>query len=184
LAVCLRGQEQGALGNLPHDQRQDFGKLVRSLEERFSPSNQTELYSTQLRERRQRAAESLPELGQEVRRLANLAYPTGPNDVKETLAKEQFIDALVSSDMRLRIKQARPTNLDDAVRHAVELEAFNKAEEKRGDCHGYIRTTVPTQGNSNMDNAITELIKKMQSALTNLQKEVKSLNYAQNSNSK
>ena len=113
-----------------------------------------------------------------------MAYPTGPNDVKETLAKEQFIDALVSSDMRLRIKQARSTNLNDAVRHAVELEAFNKAEEKRGDCHGYIRTTVPTQGNSNMDNAITELIKKMQSALTNLQKEVKSLNYAQNSNSK
>jgi hypothetical protein len=64
---------------------------------------------------RQRAAESLPELGQEIRRLANQAYHTAPNDVKETLAKEQFIDALVSSDMRLRIKQARPTNVNDAV---------------------------------------------------------------------
>ena len=68
--------------------------------------------------------------------------------------------------MRLRIKQARPTNLNDAVRHAVELETCNKAEEKRGDCYGYIRTTVPTRGNSNTDNAITELLKKMQSALT------------------
>jgi hypothetical protein len=50
LAVCLRGQAQGVIGNLPHDQRQDFDKLVRSLEERFSPSNQTELYRTQLLE--------------------------------------------------------------------------------------------------------------------------------------
>ena len=130
LVVCLRGQAQGVLGNLHHDQRQNFDKLVRSLEERFSPSNQTELYRTQFRERRQRAAESLSGLGQVIRPLANLACPTAPNDVKETLAKEQFIPALVSSDMRLRIKQARLTNLNDAVRHAVELEAFSKAEER------------------------------------------------------
>ena len=84
--------------------------------------------------------------------------------------------------MRLRIKQARPTNLNDAVRHEVELESFSKAEEKRGDCYGYIRTIVPTQGKSNMDNAITELLKKMQSALIDLQKEVKSPKDAQNSN--
>jgi hypothetical protein len=47
--------------------------------------------------------------------------------VRETLAKEQFIDSLIDGDMRLRIKQARPINLNDAIRHAVELEAFNKA---------------------------------------------------------
>jgi hypothetical protein len=39
--------------------------------------------------------ETLPELGQDVRRLANLAYPTAPNDVRETLTKEQFIDSLI-----------------------------------------------------------------------------------------
>jgi hypothetical protein len=88
-------QAQGVLGNLPLESRQDFKELVKSLEERFSPSNQTELYRTQLRERRQRAVETLPELGQDVTRLANLAYPTAPNDVRETLAKEQFIDSLI-----------------------------------------------------------------------------------------
>jgi hypothetical protein len=67
-------QAQGVLGNLPLNAKQDFDELVRSLEERFSPSNQTELYRKQLRERRQKAAESLPELGQDVRRLTNLAY--------------------------------------------------------------------------------------------------------------
>jgi hypothetical protein len=46
-------------------------------------------------------------------------------------ASEQFIDSLIDGDMRLRIKQARPINLNDAIRHAVELEAFNKAELKR-----------------------------------------------------
>ncbi len=87
------------------------------------------------------ATETLSELGQHIRRLTNLAYPTAPSDLRETLAKEQFIDALISSDMRLRIKQARPHDLNDAVRHAVELEAFNKAERKQMEGQGYMRST-------------------------------------------
>jgi hypothetical protein len=68
--------------------------------------------------------ETLPELGQDVRRLAHLAYPTAPKVVRETLAKEQFIDALIDVDMRSRIKQARSVSLNDAVRHAVCFKLF------------------------------------------------------------
>ncbi|XP_053373939.1 uncharacterized protein LOC128546704 [Mercenaria mercenaria] len=67
-----------------------------------------------------------------------MAYPTAPNDVRETLTKEQFMDALINSDMRIRVKQARPINLNDAVRHAVELEAYNKAERKHLESQGFI----------------------------------------------
>jgi hypothetical protein len=41
------------------------------------------------------------------RRLTHLAYSTAPNDVKEILAKEQCIDGLASTEMRLCVKQAR-----------------------------------------------------------------------------
>jgi hypothetical protein len=44
--------------------------------------------------RRQKPAESLPELGQAIRRLVNLAYPTVPENVRDTLAKQHFIEAL------------------------------------------------------------------------------------------
>ncbi|CAG2238400.1 unnamed protein product [Mytilus edulis] len=175
LAVSLRGQAQGVLGNLPTDKRQTFIELVRSLEERFSPANQTELYRTQLRERRQKASESLPELGQDIRRLANLSYPTAPNDVRETLAKEQFIDGLMSVDMRLRIKQARPADLNDAIRHAVELEAFNKAEIKQDNGKGYSRAITRDGTNSDASDKTVELLKNMQTALTDLQQEVRAL---------
>ncbi|CAG2190836.1 unnamed protein product [Mytilus edulis] len=175
LAVSLRGQAQGVLGNLPTDKRQDFKELVMSLEERFSPANQTELYRTQLRERRQKASESLPELGQDIRRLANLSYPTAPNDVRETLAKEQFIDGLMSVDMRLRIKQARPADLNDAIRHAVELEAFNKAEIKQDNGKGYSRAITRDGTNSDASDKTVELPKNMQTALTDLQQEVRAL---------
>ncbi|CAC5395921.1 unnamed protein product [Mytilus coruscus] len=176
LAVSLRGQAQGVLGNLPTDKRQNFKELVRSVEERFLPANQTELYRTQLRERRQKASESLPELGQDIRRLANLSYPTAPNDVRETLAKEQFFDGLMSVDMRLRIKQAKPAALNDAVRHAVELEAFNEAEIKREEGNGYLRAT---NREADTSDKTVELLKNMQTALSDLQQEVKALQQTQ-----
>ncbi|KAH3857709.1 hypothetical protein DPMN_100321 [Dreissena polymorpha] len=55
----------------------------------------------------------MAELGQDIRRLTNLAYSKAPQDVKETLAMEHFVDALVNSEMRLKIKQSRPVDLND-----------------------------------------------------------------------
>ena len=64
LAVSLRGQAQGVFGNIAK-RSHDYGKLIKALEERFAPPNQTELYRVQLRERRQKASETLSELGQD-----------------------------------------------------------------------------------------------------------------------
>lgn len=168
LAVSLRGQAQGVFGNISTKSK-DYDKLVLALEERFAPPNQTELYRVQLRERRQTASETLSALGQEIRRLTNLAYPTAPCDVRETLAKEQFIDGLHSSDMRLRVKQARPKDLNDAVRHAVELEAYNRAERRKAEGQGYLCSTNTTdtraEGSSGSMEKLTSTLKLIQEDL-------------------
>ena len=174
LAVSLRGQAQGVFGNIV-SKSHDFTELVKALENRFAPPNQTELYRVQLRERKQKSAESLSELGQDIRRLTNLAYPTAPADLRETLAKEQFVDALVSSDMRLRIKQARPSNLNDAVRHAVELEAFNRAERRHLEGQGYMRATTEKPAVEKTNSEIDMI--KLQKSLTDLQKSVEALKW-------
>ena len=145
--------------------------LVTGLEERFAP-NQTDLYRVQLRETRQKATETFSELGQDIRRLTNLEYSMAPPELMETLAKEQFNDALVDSDMRLRIKQARPLNLNDAVCHAVELEAFNRAERKHLEGQGYMRSTVekvPEQRNIQRNN-LEDGLKALQKTVSDLQK--------------
>ncbi|MEW8542943.1 MAG: retroviral-like aspartic protease family protein, partial [Candidatus Thiodiazotropha sp.] len=171
LAVSLRGQAQGVFGNISTKSK-DYDKLVLALEERFAPPNQTELYRVQLRERRQTASETLSALGQEIRRLTNLAYPTAPCDVRETLAKEQFIDGLHSSEMRLRVKQARPKDLNDAVRHAVELEAYNRAERKKTEGQGYLcsTNTTETRAESSSDH-----IEKLANTLKLIQEDLKTL---------
>ena len=106
----------------------------------------------------------MAELGQDIRRLANLAYSNAPSDVKETLAKEQFMDAVSNYDMRLRIKQARPSDLNDAVRHAVELEAFYRAEKRHQE---QVRTTTTDQ------NTQEEVITSLQRTVDKLEKMVR-----------
>ena len=107
-------------------------------------------------------------LGQDVQRLFNRPKRSS----RETLAKEQLIDALIDVNMRLRIKQARHVNLNDAVRHAVKLEAFKKAEIKKTEGKGYLRMASET---FDSDSNISDTLKSMQKTLTNLQNEVKSL---------
>ncbi|CAG2191826.1 unnamed protein product [Mytilus edulis] len=155
LAVSLIKQAQSVLGDLPKEKRQVFSDLVSALEERFAPSSQTELYRVQFKESRQKVNDTLPGLGQSVRRLSNLAYPTAPLELRDTLAKEQFIDALVDSEMRLRIKQSRPKGLNDAIRLAVELEAYNTAESKTLNSMGHLRQTTSDERTETPDSPDT-----------------------------
>lgn len=53
-----------------------YTEFCDALESRFAQAYQTELYRAMLRETRQYANESLPELGESIQRLAHLAYLT------------------------------------------------------------------------------------------------------------
>ena len=76
-------------------------------------------------------SETLPELAQNLRRLAKNAYPGAPLDIQDSLAKDQFLDALNDANLRWQIFQARPKTLDEALEIAVESEAFKIAESQR-----------------------------------------------------
>ena len=181
LAVALRGQAQGILRDLSIDKQQDYKSLVKALEERFAPPNQTELSRVQLTERREKPAESLPELGQEIRRLVNLAYSTVPENVRDTLAQQHFIEALADSEMRIRIKQSRPQNVNDAIRLAVELETFNRAERRVTEGRSYLRTTAADSTAGKVSDKtkdqtdMMKLITDMQKRLSDLQRDVNQL---------
>ncbi|KAJ8017967.1 hypothetical protein HOLleu_44301 [Holothuria leucospilota] len=132
LAASLRGKAQAVLADLEDGKRRKFSTLVDSLVQRFGRANQTELFRTLLRNRSRQSGETIPELAHDIQRLLSKAYPKASVEMKETLAKEAFIDASGDSDIRWKIYQARPKSLKEAVCIATELEAFNLAEQKKG----------------------------------------------------
>lgn len=53
-----------------------------------------------------RREESLQELAENLERLARLAYPLAPEEMKILLAKERFIDEILDGDARLRLNES------------------------------------------------------------------------------
>ena len=131
LGVSLRGLAQGVLVNLPTKDQKDFETLCNTLGERFSPESQTELYRAQLKEREWKHGENLGEFSQRILRLTTLAYPRADPTLINVLAMGFFIDSISDAEMRLKIQQTRPKDLNEAVKVAVELEAFDRAERQR-----------------------------------------------------
>ena len=105
--------------------------MTAALSQRFSPENQAEKFRVQLKNRLHGRNETLLELAQAIRRLTRRAYPSANYQLQETLPKEYFVDALNDGDIRWRVFQSRPVSLEDALRVAVELEAFQVAEKQR-----------------------------------------------------
>ena len=89
------------------------------------------MFEALLDTRTKRAEESLPELAHEVRKLVKLSYPDATQSMVETLAKKQFLLALPDPELRLQLLKDGVKTLDEAVRMAVQIEAYKDAEMYR-----------------------------------------------------
>ena len=105
--------------------------MVAALESRFGSAHQQELHRFKFKSRLRRRDESLQELAGDLERLARLAYPSAPEEMKDLLAKERFIDAILDGDTRLRLKQSRPQSLRAALTLSMELESYRLASRQR-----------------------------------------------------
>lgn len=131
LACSLRGSAAAILSDLTPEMKHDYDRLVKALTERFEPENQCEIYKAQIKQRIRKRDEPLTELAQDIKRLTRMAYPSAFLDLRDTLSKDCFIEALNDADMELFICQKEPETLDDAVRIALKYEAFSQGRKKR-----------------------------------------------------
>ena len=174
LAVNLRGPAATVLTNLPSEDRQNFEVLTAALESRFGSAHQTELNRAQLRARMRRKEETLPELAEDVDRLTRLAYPDATTAMLQMLARDQFIDSLSDEEMRLRVRQNRPSSLKEALQCALELESYQLASRhRRGAGAGAVRE-VQLEENSRKGAEQQQLV-QLQQLQDEIQKMQKSL---------
>ncbi|CAH3157892.1 unnamed protein product, partial [Porites lobata] len=131
LAVRMRGAALLQLQSLSPDVRGDYTGLKRALREKFVPKERIELHKAEFRARRRERDEKLPDLASSLRRLVGKAYPEAIPDLQDSLAKDQFIDALEDREIRMKIRESGPKTLDEAVSRALQIEAMYEAESRR-----------------------------------------------------
>lgn len=124
MASSLSGNALSVLSELPPTERRNYSLLVEILRNRYGSENRAEVFRSQLQIRVENKNETMTELAQSVSKLTRKAYPGAPPYLIDTLALDHFIDAIPDVDMKLRLREARPRDLNAAKSLAVRLEWY------------------------------------------------------------
>ena len=116
LATSLEGNARGVLADLKPEHQLDFKVLVDKLTQRFEPEGQP-----QLQNRKRKRNETIPELVQEISRLARKAYPAADEQTRSHMVISSFISALGNEAQELFVYQKDPQTLDETGRASTEF---------------------------------------------------------------
>ena len=77
----------------------------------------------ELRLRRRKPGETLSALHQDIRKLMALAHPTLPQEARESIACDHYIDALDDDEFGLKVRERASASLDEALCRVHTREA-------------------------------------------------------------
>ena len=66
--------------------------------------------------------EKLPDLASSLRRLISRAYPEAVPDLQDSLAKDQFIDALEDREIRMKLRESGLKTLSEVSRKIKAMQ--------------------------------------------------------------
>ena len=127
LVACLKGPALEVFAHLPKEDQLDYDRLVNALDRRVGQSGQAPWFKSQFRRRLRGLGETLAVLARDLERLVALAYPVACQSLRDSLACDQFLGALADVDLQIAVRQSRPTNLQDALSSALEIEAIRRS---------------------------------------------------------
>jgi len=170
LVAGLRGPAQKTLADIAECDEYRYEEITELLKNRFGAGDRAELYLAELRCRVRNDRENLREYGQAIQRLTNLAYPELPNVVRGRMARIHFADGMNDAEMRVRLFQAQPASLEEAITIAMEVETFRRIEATRHadpvKRHVRMVTGDPDDGEAH------NRINKIENRMGNLEKQV------------
>ena len=104
LKVRLVGWAQTAFQRLPDDTQADFKQAVAALKEHFEPVSCKTCYQVELQSRRKRKTESWADLADDLRRLADKAYPDLEERARERLALNTYLSLVDNPQVTFAVK--------------------------------------------------------------------------------
>ena len=123
LRVRLTGRAVQTFKRLPDDVRASYDNAKAALKRRFEPESLKTLYQMKLQTRLKQNGESWTE---DLKTLAERAYPNLVDEAKEQFALNQYLAQLTNPQVAFAVKQTRPTTIDDAVQASLEMESYSK----------------------------------------------------------
>ena len=124
LEVRLVGKARKAWNRLTTEEKNNYNSAVIALRRRFEPESRRDLYAAEFQTRGRKSNESWGELADNLRSLADKAFPDLDETAKEKLSVDRYLTLLEKPEVSLAVRQRRPRTLNDAVSATLEIEAF------------------------------------------------------------
>ena len=124
LKVRLTGRAQRAFKQLPEEAQAAYPEAVKALHVRFEPESKRVLYVAEFHTRTKKKSEGWADFGEDLRVLADRAFPTLGADARQLLALQQYLTQLDNPQVAFAVKQRHPTTVEAAVSITLELESY------------------------------------------------------------
>ena len=124
LKVRLTGRAQRAFKQLPEEAQAAYPEAVKALHVRFDPESKWVLYVAEFYTRTKKKSEGWADFGEDLRVLADRAFPTLGADARQLLALQQYLMQLDNPQVAFAVKQRHPTTVEAAVSITLELESY------------------------------------------------------------
>jgi len=122
----------------------------------------------ELRLRRRQPGETLSALHRDIRRLMALAHPSLPEEARDTIATDYYIDGLDDPDFALKIRERNPVFLDDALRISLQLEAWARDSKRNRDVANKTKVRSASFLSDNVDKRLTRIENHLQKCVESL----------------
>ncbi|KAL5010990.1 hypothetical protein ScPMuIL_013295, partial [Solemya velum] len=131
LVSLLRGRARKVWHEIPLASQGNYGAIKKILTKAFVPFGVGEFRKAELHAIRRKLDESLYVFSLEIRRLVRQAYPELDTVALDILAKDNFVNKVDNSNLRLKLRHMPKLSFDEIVAVAMEWETIEQADKAR-----------------------------------------------------
>lgn len=124
LKVRLTGRAQRAFQHLSASARDSYEEAKKALGERFEPKSRQSRYEAEFQTRRKKKSEGWADFAEELKLLADKAFPELQEEGRTQLAINSYLQQLDHPQVAFGVKQKRPKTIDEAVSATLEMESY------------------------------------------------------------
>lgn len=124
LEVRLTGKAHNAWRRLSNEIKGEYSTAIAALRKRFEPDSRRDVYMAEFHTRKRNPGERWEELADNIRLLADKAFPDLDEKAREQLSLDRYLSLLDKPDVALGVRQRRPKNVDEAVSCTLEIESY------------------------------------------------------------
>lgn len=132
LMGALKGQARDVLACFTHKDNLDSHHIIKALEAKFGRKVQEDVARSRLQEVKQGRGQTLRQLGFEIEKLIGQAYGEVEGGIRDSLAVDAFLQALLDLDVRLHVRLSRPKNLEEALLTSESVESAVRQARSAG----------------------------------------------------